>query len=272
MSNSVPPGARGRAVRRGPRHARARTSKRPFVAASLALSGLCALLAYIAVGPGGGVAQAGTPAPKPSASGTMTVHVKQSSITDATCEGGGTVRTGVYLVLNQIAKADAPLTVHVFFDPTGGADAKRVVNNQNESAYSVSFPAGVTGITDATAVVPTNWSGQFVVSHYLCGSQSTTPSTPETTPVTTTPSTPETTTVTTTESSSASVSSSSVPGSSAATSTSPAFVPGPGQTGDSQPGGGSPLRAVLLGVALALLGSALAVWVQPYLRRRGNHA
>jgi hypothetical protein len=53
-------------------------------------------------------------------------------------------------------------------------------------------------------------------------------------------------------------------------STSP-FVPGPGLTGDRGPGGGSPLKKILLGVALAVLGAAVALSVQP-LRRRGNHS
>jgi hypothetical protein len=56
------------------------------------------------------------------------------------------------------------------------------------------------------------------------------------------------------------------------TSSSAAFVPGPGLTGDRPPGGGSPLlKEILFGVALALLGSALAISVRP-LRRRGNHS
>jgi hypothetical protein len=70
----------------------------------------------------------------------------------------------------------------------------------------------------------------------------------------------------TVSSSSAPVSSSSAP----ASSSSP-FVPGPGLTGDRGPGGGSPLKKILLGVVVAVLGAAVAMSVQP-LRRRGNHS
>jgi hypothetical protein len=70
----------------------------------------------------------------------------------------------------------------------------------------------------------------------------------------------------TVSSSSAPVSSSSAPASSSAP-----FVPGPGLTGDRGPGGGSPLKKILLGVALAVLGAAVAMSVQP-IRRRGNHS
>ncbi len=59
--------------------------------------------------------------------------------------------------------------------------------------------------------------------------------------------------------------------SSAPVSSSSPFVPGPGLSGDTQPGGGSPLKSIVLGVALAVLGSALAMSVQR-LRRRGNHS
>ena len=57
---------------------------------------------------------------------------------------------------------------------------------------------------------------------------------------------------------------------SSASSSSP-FTPGPGLSGDRAPGGGSPLKKILLGVALAVLGVAVAMSVQP-LRRRGNHS
>jgi hypothetical protein len=60
------------------------------------------------------------------------------------------------------------------------------------------------------------------------------------------------------------------PSSAPASSSSP-FVPGPGLTGDNRPGGGSLLKKILLGVAVAVLGAAAAMTVQP-LRRRGNHS
>jgi Ice-binding-like len=49
------------------------------------------------------------------------------------------------------------------------------------------------------------------------------------------------------------------------------FTPGPGLSGDRGPGGGSPLKRILLGVALVVLGVAVAMSVQP-LRRRGSHS
>jgi hypothetical protein len=61
------------------------------------------------------------------------------------------------------------------------------------------------------------------------------------------------------------------PSSSASASSSSPFTPGPGLSGDRGPGGGSPLKKILLGVALAVLGVAVAMSVQP-LRRRGNHS
>jgi hypothetical protein len=53
--------------------------------------------------------------------------------------------------------------------------------------------------------------------------------------------------------------------------TSSPFVPGPGQTGDSPPSDGFPLKQILLGLAIALLAVACATSVQ-VLRRRGNHS
>jgi hypothetical protein len=67
-----------------------------------------------------------------------------------------------------------------------------------------------------------------------------------------------------TPTSSAPRSSSSAPASSSAP-----FVPGPGLSGDSRPG--SPLTVIVLGVALAVLGSAVAMSVL-VLRRRGSHS
>jgi Ice-binding-like len=61
------------------------------------------------------------------------------------------------------------------------------------------------------------------------------------------------------------------PTSSASASSSSPFTPGPGLSGDHAPGGGPPLKKILLGVALAVLGVAVAMSVQPP-RRRGNHS
>jgi hypothetical protein len=82
-------------------------------------------------------------------------------------EGGGTVHTGVFFVITDISDADAPSSVQVFSGATE-FNAPRLARRA-VARYSVDFPAGVTGITDATAVVPATWDGQFNVSHYLCG-------------------------------------------------------------------------------------------------------
>jgi hypothetical protein len=48
-------------------------------------------------------------------------------------------------------------------------------------------------------------------------------------------------------------------------------VPGAGLTGDSRPGNGLPLKEILLGSGLALLGAAGLLSIQ-LLRRRGEHS
>jgi hypothetical protein len=103
-----------------------------------------------------------------SAVATMTVHVKVASLDQSTSCGDDTTATGAHFVINQINKADAPLTITVFFSDGSSGTGVRVNNNAHESGYDAVLPAG-THVTDATAVVPTTWSGQFVLSHYICG-------------------------------------------------------------------------------------------------------
>ena len=135
-------------------------------------------------------------------------------------------------------------------------------------------------------VVNVTWNGQvgnaqLVISHGCPGmTQTTTPATTTpatttpatTTPATTTPATttPATTTPATTTPATTTPATSTPATSTPATSSTSPFVPGPGQTGDLPPGGGFPLRQVLIGLAVVMLGGAGTAAVQ-VLRRRGNH-
>jgi len=128
---------------------------------------------------------------------TVTVHVKQASLAQG-CPNGE-VATGAHFVITQIAAADAPDSITVFFSDNSQANSTGVQHHKHESGYDITFSAGLT-ITDATAVVPADWSGQFVLSHLICtgGTTSSAPaSTPVTTPETTPVSTPVTTPVST---------------------------------------------------------------------------
>jgi hypothetical protein len=240
--------------RRHPNSHRARHSRQPLTAALLALLGFVVLLAYSAIGPRSPVAQA-----------TGTQEISATALTDHECND-----TEWHFVITQIdTEADAPATIHVEWANGNSEDVPLDKFTGGVAHYATTDNLDST-VTSATAEIYAGWHGQFNLSHGPCGTPSTTSPPPSTTtaPPSTTTAPPSTTTSPPLSSSSAAVSSSSAPV--AAPSTSP-FVPGPGQTGDSRPGGGSPLRKILLAVALALLGSALAIAVQP-LRRRGNHS
>jgi hypothetical protein len=122
-----------------------------------------------------------------SAFASMTVHVSSGSLDQSNSCGGDTTATGAHFVINQIAQADAPLTITVTLSDGSTVTGVRVANNASESGYNAVFAAGLT-VTDATAVVPDGWTGQFVLSNYICGA---TP--PPTTPPPTTSSAPPTT-------------------------------------------------------------------------------
>jgi hypothetical protein len=98
---------------------------------------------------------------------TMTVHVKQASIADhaADCPGG---IVGAHFIINQIA--DGPATIEVMF--TDGSS--QTVPKSKQSGSAAHYDAfGTSEIADATAEVPTSWTGQFVLSNYICGSTTT---------------------------------------------------------------------------------------------------
>ena len=104
------------------------------------------------------------------AQGTMTVHVKQASISDhaGDCPGGV---IGAHFVINQIA--DAPDSIEVSF--ADGSSQTVVLAKQSGPVghYNAMSDALV---VDATAEVPDTWQGQFVLSNYFCGSTTTTSS------------------------------------------------------------------------------------------------
>lgn len=96
---------------------------------------------------------------------TKTVHVKQASLAQ-TC--GDQAIAGAHFVINQIASADQPGSIKVTL-----ADGSTITVGISKSLssvahYTVIFAAPST-VTDATAVVPASWTGQFVLSNYICG-------------------------------------------------------------------------------------------------------
>jgi hypothetical protein len=93
-----------------------------------------------------------------------------------------------YFVINQVdAPADAPSSITVNFADASSATYPLLVVDGKAAKYQGPVPTG-SYATSATAVVYAAWSGEFVLSHYLCGT------TPPTTDPTTSPSTDVTTT------------------------------------------------------------------------------
>ncbi len=259
------------APRKDPRHRRTNLrpsrvggrsrARQPIIAVLLGVVGFSLLVAYSAVGAGGAVANAADPAD------TQTISVKQASITDHAGDCKGTAKVGALFIITQLPEADAPDTIKVFFDPAsaGSADSDQGVNPgaSDTEQYSITFPAGVTGVLDATAEVPTDWTsppGEFVLSHYVCGPA------PSPTAPPSSSSAPVESSSSPVESSSAPILSSSAP----AQGTSP-FVPGPGETGDTAPASTPILKQGLLAGGLASLVAALGMSLQ-MLKRRGEHS
>jgi hypothetical protein len=273
MSNSVedhPPTGRHRAT--------ARRRSPWFLVAALA--GFAVVLLQLGLAQSGGVANAQT---------TKTISVNQGSLTNHECNA-----TEWHFVITQIdTEADAPLFIHVTW-ANGASEDVPLDNFTGGVAHYVTTANLDSTVTSATAVIYDGWSGTFNLSHGPCPTPTTTPpttptTTPPTTPTTTPPTTPSTTppttpsttppttpsTATTTPATTTPVTTTSATTTpatttaAAATSTSP-FVPGAGQTGDTPPGGGFPLRQILIGLAIAMLGVAGARAFQ-LLRRSGSH-
>jgi hypothetical protein len=112
------------------------------------------------------------------AADTMLVHIKQASLSDhaADCPGGV---VGAHIVINQIVSAPSSIEVD-FADGTSQtvslAKQSGTVGHYNATSTSL--------VTDATAMVPTDWTGQFVLSNYICGSTPTSPPTSSSPPPT----------------------------------------------------------------------------------------
>ncbi|SRR6266571_4170468 len=228
----------------GTRRLRAR---QPIIAVLLGVVGFALLVAYSVIGTGGAVA---------NATATKTVHVHKATLTQTgTCTGANA--TGAHFVITQILKADAPNTITVFFDDGSSANSTVTTKHKHESGYDIFYASGLK-ITDATAVVPVGWKGQFNLSHYLCGPP----------PSPTAPPSPSTSGGG--SSSGGESSSSPLSGSAPAQGTSP-FVPGPGETGDTAPASSPILKQGLLAGGLASLVAALGMSLQ-MLKRRGEHS
>lgn len=124
----------------------------------LLIAACAALAAYVisSSGSGAGIAHAAD---------TKLVHVKAASLTDQSCGGSHQVYGG-HFVINQISDPPATITVTV----SGGAQKIVPLSQQTQyvGQYTITFNTPK-AIKDATAMVPTNWRGQFVLSNYICG-------------------------------------------------------------------------------------------------------
>ena len=129
------------------------------------LAAVIGLAAYLAAS----AASSGKPAPKTQA-GTLVIHVKQASLTDQGC--GGQPISGGHFVINQITSP--PASISVSLSDGGTVTAPLTHQTQKVGQYTISFTPGLS-ILDATAMVPSDWSGQFVLSNYLCGGSTPTP-------------------------------------------------------------------------------------------------
>jgi len=96
---------------------------------------------------------------------TKTVHVKQASLSQ-TC--GDQAIAGAHFVINQIAAADQPSSINVMLANGSTVTVSISKSLSSVAHYTVIFAAPTT-VTDATAVVPASWTGQFVLSNYICG-------------------------------------------------------------------------------------------------------
>ncbi|MEP7020596.1 MAG: hypothetical protein ABI808_08095 [Pseudonocardiales bacterium] len=97
------------------------------------------------------------------AAGTVQVHVKQASLAQ-NC--GDQAITGAHFVINQITSPPSSITVTL----SDGSIQTVALSKYSQSTahYTTTFAAGLT-VVDATAFVPSGWTGQFVLSNYVCG-------------------------------------------------------------------------------------------------------
>jgi hypothetical protein len=138
-------------------------ARRTILIVVAAVIGLASYLAASA-------ASSGKPASQTPAAGTTEVHVKQASLTDQGCNGQPI--SGGHFVINQVTSPPASISVSL-------SDGSVLVvpltkQTQKVAQYTVTFAPGLS-ILDATAFVPSGWTGQFVLSNYLCGGSTPTP-------------------------------------------------------------------------------------------------
>jgi hypothetical protein len=113
------------------------------------------------------------------AEGEQTISVKQSTLTDDkgdTSQGGCLAGGGSVLmwhfVINGLTEATAPASISVTWDKPATANVPLSFfaggGNSGAAHYETTLNAGSV-VTNATAVVPEGWTGQFVLSHVSCG-------------------------------------------------------------------------------------------------------
>jgi hypothetical protein len=129
------------------------------------------------------------------AAASIPVSIKQASLSDhaGDCPGGA---TGAHIILNQISpESAAPATITVTVTGGGTVSVPLAKYTGSTAHYNVPLTPGHL-VTNATASVPSTWTGQFVLSHYMCGPTTTTTAPPTTVITTTTVTATATTTVT----------------------------------------------------------------------------
>lgn len=90
------------------------------------------------------------------------IHVKAGSLSDHEC-----VASEWHFIINQLSAGQAPASIMVTWE--GGASATVVLTKTTGSTahYTTTANLGVP-VTDATATIEGDWSGQFVLSHGPC--------------------------------------------------------------------------------------------------------
>jgi hypothetical protein len=129
-------------------------------ATAIAIGLLLALAAYFAATHGGAE-------PANAETGTL-VHVKQSTL-NATC--GGQQIIGAHFIINQITSPPSSIEVTLSTNDVINVPLSKQV--QKVGHYTLNYadadiPPGTT-VTDAVALVPAGWTGQFNLSNYICG-------------------------------------------------------------------------------------------------------
>ena len=93
-------------------------------------------------------------------------HVKQASLDDRQGECVGTV-TLWHFVITQVTATTAPASIHVVWDTPAEADVPLDKVTGSTAHYETTLNVGSL-VTDATAVLPDDWSGEFNLSHVDC--------------------------------------------------------------------------------------------------------